>query len=460
MRHRSEKRVNKRTSSRTVDQNVNAVVSLRAASAALTVKRSDPLPEHLMERICDRQNLNTAFKLVKSNRGSPGIDGMTIEQAHSWISANKDSLIKSLLDGSYEPQSVRGVKIPKPGGGARELGIPTVIDRVVQQAILQIIQPLFDPHFSPSSFGFRPGRSAHQAVQQAHGFVKLGYVYVVDIDLEKFFDRVNHDMLMARVARQIGDKRLLRILRRFLEAGMMSDGVLVTRHEGTPQGGPLSPLLSNILLDDLDRELERRGHQFCRYADDCNVYVKSRTAAERVLTSITTWIERKLKLKVNREKSAAAYCGKRKFLGYTIQAHLLSVASSSWDRLRQKLLRLTRRHTPISMADRVKALNQLSRGWINYFKYASCKTKLANLDEWLRRRLRAVKLRELKRVYPRVCFARSRGVSEQEAWRTFLSGKRLWRLSATKASHLAMNHSWFNEIGWQAFSQLYKQVKC
>jgi len=256
----------------------------------------------LMEEVCQRENLNRAYRRVQANKGAPGVDGMTVGELGVWVKEHKESLMASLLDGSYQPQPVRGVEIPKPGGGIRQLGIPTVVDRLVQQAILQVLDPLLDPTFSASSYGFRPGRSAHDALAAAREYVAEGRVIVVDLDLEKFFDRVNHDMLMARLARPVADKRLLRIVRRFLNAGMMQGGVCVARHEGTPQGGPLSPLLANLLLDDLDKELERRGHRFCRYADDCNIYMQSRRAGERVLASVAQFLEGKLKLRVNRAK--------------------------------------------------------------------------------------------------------------------------------------------------------------
>jgi len=384
---------------------------------------------------------------------------MTVEQLSEWIASNKPIVINSLLKGSYRPQPVRRVEIPKPDGGVRMLGIPTAIDRLVQQAILQIMQPIFDPHFSPSSFGFRPGRSAHDALLQAKQFAGEGCNYVVDIDLEKFFDRVSHDLLMARVAKRIGDKRLLRIVRRFLETGIMVEGVVTDRHEGTPQGGPLSPLLSNILLDDLDKELERRGHRFCRYADDCNVYVRSQAAAERTLNSLCAWIERKLKLKVNRSKSAAALSTKRKFLGYRIHGKDLLVAKPSWERLTRKLINLTRRRGGLPLSQRVAQINQLVRGWLSYFRLAPCKIRLSRLDEWLRRRLRCIKLWELKRTYTRVRYIVSLGVQERVAWMTFKSGKGIWRLSNTPASNMAMNRTWFDSLGLLQFTQVYEMVK-
>ena len=276
------------------------------------------MTQYLMEEVCQRANLNQAFKRVKDNKGAPGIDGMRVEDLRDWLSTHKDELTASLLDGTYQPQPVKGVEIPKPDGGMRQLGIPTVCDRLVQQAILQVLTPILDPLFSDSSFGFRPGRGAHDALQQAQRYVEDGRIVVVDMDLEKFFDRVNHDILMARLARHVKDKRLLRITRAFLNAGIMQNGVCIARCEGTPQGGPLSPLLANLLLDDLDKELERRGHSFCRYADDCNIYVHSLKAGERVMESITRFLGKRLKLRVNEKKSAVDYVSKRKFLGYRL----------------------------------------------------------------------------------------------------------------------------------------------
>lgn len=271
-----------------------------------------------MEEVCDHVNLNAAYKRVKANKGGPGVDGMTVHDLYDWLTAHRNELISSLLDGIYQPQPVKGVDIPKPGGGTRRLGIPTVVDRFVQQSILQILTPILDPLFSEFSYGFRPGRSAHDALRQAQEYVNDERVFVVDMDLEKFFDRVNHDILMARLARHVKDKRLLRIVRAFLNAGIMQNGVCQSREEGTPQGGPLSPLLANLLLDDMDKELERRGHRFCRYADDCNIYVHSQKAGERVLESMTAFLAKRLKLRVNSAKSAVDYVHNRKFLGYRI----------------------------------------------------------------------------------------------------------------------------------------------
>jgi len=286
------------------------------ASSARNERRA--LTTMLMEQVCARDNLNRAYKRVKANRGAAGVDGMSIDDLLSWLKLHGEGFTASLLDGTYQPQPVRGVEIPKPGGGMRQLGIPTVVDRMVQQAILQVLEPILDPTFSESSYGFRSGRGAHDALRKAQEYVKEGRGIVVDIDLEQFFDRVNHDILMARLSRHVADKRLLRIVGRFLRAGLMQEGVCVRREEGTPQGGPLSPLLANLLLDDLDKELERRGHSFCRYADDCNIYVRSKRAGERVMETVTRFLERVLRLRVNPVKSAVAPVHQRKFLGYRL----------------------------------------------------------------------------------------------------------------------------------------------
>lgn len=459
MQQRSEKSQVSEKLNLSSGSDVNASGTGVAVSVALVTNETDPLPSNLMERVCESSNLNIAFKRVKSNKGSAGVDGMTIDQLSPWIQTNKTEFIKSLLDGSYFPRPVRKVEIPKPGGGSRMLGIPTVVDRLVQQAILQVLQPIFEKEFSVSSFGFRPKRSAHDAIKQAHEYVKSGRKYVVDIDLEKFFDRVNHDMLMVRVAKRVGDKRMLRIIRRFLEAGIMSEGVVVNRDEGTPQGGPLSPLLSNIMLNDLDKELESRGHMFCRYADDCNIYVKSKAAAERCLTSITGWIERRLKLKVNREKSAAAYSGRRKFLGHRIERHRLSVSEQSLSRLKGKLRRMTRRRQAKPLSTCIEELNQVIRGWVYYYRMCSCKQHLGTLDEWLRHRLRSMKLHQLKRAYPRVKFLESLGIKPKDAWHTCKSGKGIWRLSNTPASNMGMSKMWFVQQEMLSFSEVYAKVK-
>ena len=333
------------------------------------------LTECLMERICESSNLNQAYKRVKANKGAAGIDGMTVDDLFVWIAKHKESLIELLLSGTYQPGPVRGVEIPKPGKnkGVRVLGIPCVIDRLVQQAILQVLEPLFDSTFSGSSYGFRPGRSAHQALIKAREYVQGGYDIVVDIDVEKFFDRVNHDMLMSRLSKRINDKRLLKIIRRFLEAGMMKQGVCIERLEGLSQGGPLSPLMSNLVLDELDKELERRGHKFCRYADDCNIYVRSLRAGERVLQSVKEFLAKHLKLKVNESKSACAHVEERQFLGYRLLGEgKIVIADHSLERVKDKVRCITRRNRGVSLERVISDLNKTLRGWGNYVRQESC----------------------------------------------------------------------------------------
>ncbi len=406
------------------------------------------LTQDLMERICELSNLRSAYRQVVSNRGAAGVDRMTVDELHHWASKNIESLRQSLLNGSYQPQDIRGVAIPKPSGGTRTLGIPTVVDRLVQQAVLQILQPLCDPYFSDHSYGFRPKRSAHQALEKAKSYVVEGFSYVVDMDLEKFFDRVNHDILMDRLSKRFSDKRLLSLIRRFLTAGMMEGGVTTSRREaGMPQGSPLSPLLSNILLDELDKELEARGHRFARFADDCNIYVRSQSAAERVLGSLEKWLWKRLRLKVNREKSAAAPVSKRKFLGYKITGRQLRIAPESIVRFKGKVRELTARRRPRSIEERVGKLNQLLVGWFNYFRLGASQSAMLALDKWIRRRIRAVKLHQLKRSFPRVAFLKQRGVDANTAWMTMKSGKGCWRLANSPAVNWAMNVQWFDDLG-------------
>jgi RNA-directed DNA polymerase len=406
------------------------------------------LTQMLMEEVASSANLNQAYRRVKANKGAAGVDAMSITELLPWIRENRERLIASLLDGSYQPNTVRGVEIPKPGGGKRQLGIPTVVDRLVQQAILQVLEPILDPTFSSSSFGFRPGRSAHQALAQAQTYVADGREIVVDIDLEKFFDRVNHDILMARLARRIGDKRLLRIVRRFLEAGMMQAGVCIARQEGTPQGGPLSPLLANLLLDDLDKELERRGHCFCRYADDCNVYVRSQASGERVMASIVAFLEGKLRLKVNRAKSAVAPVSERSFLGHRLlSGGRLGLAPKSLDRIKERLRRITRRNRGIALERMIAEVNSLVTGWVTYFRHAACNSTLRELDTWLRRKLRCVRLKQCKRAKPIADFLAKCGVPARRAWPMALSGKGWWRRSGSPPANEAMTLQWFARLG-------------
>ena len=406
------------------------------------------LSENLMEKICARENLNRAYKRVLKNKGAQGVDGQTVYELGAWLKAHKDEVIERLLTGKYNPQKVRGVEIPKPNGGKRQLGIPTVVDRFVQQAIVQILEPILDPTFSESSYGFRPNRNAHQALKKAQEYVREGRTIVVDIDLEKFFDRVNHDVLMSRLEKRIKDKRLLKIVRKFLEAGIMQNGVIVERKEGMPQGGNLSPLLSNLLLDELDKELESRGHKFCRYADDCNVYVKSRKAGERVMSSIKLFLSKKLRLKVNETKSKVAPPGECKFLGYTITDEgKLTIAKESVKRLKDKVRQQTRRNLGRSLEEVVSKLNEQLRGWIGYFKLTEYPSQLKGLDGWIRRKLRCYKLKQKKRNYTIAKYLIELGVKACNAWKTAKSEKGWWRLSKSPALHQALNNTWFEQLG-------------
>ena len=361
----------------------------------------------LIEQVVQRENLLAAYQRVQSNGGAPGIDGMSVDELDDFCRRHWPRIREQLLSGTYVPQPVRKVEIPKPDGkGVRTLGIPTVLDRLIQQALLQVLTPIFDPGFSDASFGFRPGRSTHQAVLRARQHMAAGHRWVVDMDLEKFFDRVNHDILMSRIARKVKDKRVLVLIRRYLQAGIMDEGIVSPRTEGTPQGGPLSPLLSNILLDELDKELERRGHRFVRYADDCNVYVRSRKAGERVLASLERFLSERLRLKVNRAKSAVARPWERKFLGYSVTVHRqpkLKVSPQSVQRLKAKLRPILRAGRGRSLARVCKELGVVLRGWVAYFKLSEVKASFEALDEWLRRKLRCIIWRQWKRR--RTCFA-------------------------------------------------------
>ena len=401
-----------------------------------------------MEQICERANMNLAYRKVKANKGAAGVDGISIERLPTYIREHKEEFLVELLDGSYQPELVRGVQIPKPDGSKRQLGIPTVLDRVIQQAILQILEPIYEPKFSNSSYGFRPNRSAQMALRQAREYLRDGYKYVVDMDLEKFFDRVNHDILMERLSRNISDKRLLRIIRRYLEAGLLQNGIFEERKLGMPQGGNLSPLLSNIMLDELDKELERRGHKFCRYADDCNIYVKSQEAGKRVLKSITEFLGIRLKLKVNETKSAVAHVTKRKFLGYSFRRDSeLKVSNQSLVKFKKRIRELTSRNRGRKLEHVIKELNQYLNGWISYFRLSANISVFNGLDSWIRRRLRCYRLKQRKRTYSVYKFLFELGVSVQNAWKLAKSSKGWWRLSLNPNIHTAMSNVWFDRSG-------------
>jgi RNA-directed DNA polymerase len=418
------------------------------------------LTEDLMYLICTQSNLRKAYKQVKHNDGSPGIDGMSIREFKEWYPAHEAELIYSLKQGTYRPAAVRGVEIDKPGGGKRMLGIPTVKDRFIQQAIYQVLNDLYDGGFSISSYGFREGRNAHQALRQASEYVREGNEIVVDIDLEQFFDKVNHDRLMYHLSQKIGDKTLLRLIRCYLQSGIMLGGLVSQRKEGTPQGSPLSPLLSNIVLDELDKELEKRGHKFCRYADDCNIYVRNQKSGERVMLSIGKFIEGKLKLKVNRAKSKVCACNQTKFLGYRLLSDgRLVVSPQNIDRLKDKIRTITQRNRGVSLEKIITQLNNMLRGWLNYFRYASMKELLIKMDGWIRRRLRCFRLKQCKRAYAIVKFLKSLGVKTKASWQIAVSGKGWWRLSGTPPLQQAMNNSWFEQLGLLNLSAHYALFK-
>jgi RNA-directed DNA polymerase len=420
----------------------------------VTARRDDfgPEIEQLLEAVVERENMWAALKQVERNSGAAGVDKMTVAQLRPYLREHWPGIKEELLAGEYQPQPVRKVEIPKPGGkGMRMLGIPTVVDRLIQQALQQVLSPLFEVNFSESSYGFRAGRSAQQAVLKAREYVREGRRWVVDIDLEKFFDRVNHDVLMSRLARRIKDKRVLRLVRRYLQAGMMEGGIATARREGTPQGGPMSPLLSNILLDELDKELERRGHKFCRYADDCNIYVRSRSAGERVMKSLTRFLERRLRLRVNAEKSAVARPWERKFLGYSLTWHResrLKVAASSVQRLKGKLREIFRRGRGRNLGKLIAdELTPLLRGWMNYFRLAEVKGIFEELDGWIRRRLRGAIWRQWKRPFTRAQRLRQRGLAEVQAWKSATNGRGPWWNAGASHMHAAFPKSYFDRCG-------------
>jgi len=425
---------------------------LGASSDTATRENSGAEAEQLLAAVVERKNMWLALKQVERNSGAAGVDNMTVAQLRGYLREHWLRIKAELLAGDYQPQLVLKVEIPKPGGkGMRMLGIPTVVDRLIQQALHQVLSPLFEPGFSESSYGFRPQRSAHQAVLKARQYAREGRRWVVDIDLEKFFDRVNHDLLMSRLARRIKDKRVLRLIRRYLQAGMMSNGLTTVRREGTPQGGPLSPLLSNILLDELDKELERRGHKFCRYADDCNVYVQSRSAGERVLKSLTTFLERRLRLKVNVEKSAVARPWERKFLGYSFTRHWearLKVATTSVQRLKEKLREIFRRGRGRNLRKVIEEeLTPLLRGWMSYFRLAEVKGIFEELDSWIRRKLRGLIWRKWKRPFTRAKNLMQRGLAKPQALKSAMNGRGPWWNAGAAHMHAAFPKSYFDRCG-------------
>ena len=415
--------------------------------------------ERMLENIAHRYNLELACQRVKSNKGAPGIDGMTVEELERWLDTHMAELREQLLNGSYQPQEVKGVSIPKPNGGRRQLGIPTAIDRLVQQAFVQELTPILDPQMSESSYGFRPNRSAHQALKAGSAYVEQGYKVAVDLDLEKFFDKVNHDILMSRLARRIKDKRVLYYIRQMLKAGMMdNEGIKQKREQGTPQGGPLSPLLANVLLDDLDRELESRRLYFCRYADDCMIFVRTMEAGERVLRSISQYIEEELKLKVNRQKSKVDKVWNCVYLGYIIGVGgMLRIAPASVKKLKEKVRLITRRTRPTPLREVIAELIPVIRGWTNYFRLAAINRLCQDLDEWTRRKLRCLRLKQCKHPKGIRRFLESIGC-KRKLWNGMVAmGTRWWRIACSQPANICMDNAWLRAEGYISFYQLLKR---
>lgn len=430
---------------------------------SLKKARTEICTKNLLERIVNAENMNKALKRVERNKGSHGIDGMQTDTLRSYLTENGKALVLEILEGRYKPKPVRKVEIPKPDGGKRGLGIPVVVDRVIQQAISQVLTEVFEPEFSEHSYGFRPNKSAHQALKQAEIYINSGYKVVVDMDLEKFFDRVNHDKLMHLISRKVTDKRVLKLIRGYLTAGVMTNGICVKSKEGTPQGGPLSPLLSNIMLNELDKMLEERGHKFCRYADDCNIYVKSRRAGLRVMETVRKFLENELRLKVNEEKSAVASPVKRKFLGYSFYSrngkYRLRVHPKSLNRLKDKIREVTNRNVSMNFETRLKKLIEKTRGWVNYFKLANMSNVLIEIDKWVRRRLRACIWKTWKKIRTRFSSLARLGIERNKAWEYANTRKGYWRISNSPILNCAITNERLVKRGYVSMSTMYKKVK-
>jgi RNA-directed DNA polymerase len=448
MRQEDQSNLNSRTGAR--DEAPGTAAGESEARAAVTCFERPAVAGPWMEGVVERENLKKALARVKRNKGAAGVDGMTVDELPAYLREHWLTIRAQLLDGSYKPQPVRRVEIPKASGGLRPLGIPTVLDRFIQQAVLQLLQADWDRTFSETSFGFRPGRSAHQAVAKAQEYIASRHAVVVDMDLEKFFDRVNHDVLMGLVAKRVADKRLLKLIRGFLTAGVLEGGLVSPTEEGTPQGGPLSPLLSNLMLDVLDKELEKRGHRFVRYADDCNIYVRSRKAGERVLASIEKFLEKRLKLRINKAKSAVARPSVRKFLSFSFTRERKPrrrIAPQALARFKARVRQLTRRAAGRSLTQIVEKLSPYLKGWRGYFGFCQTPSVLRKLDEWIRRRLRAVVWTQWKRGPARFDELRRRGVGRELALKTAGNPRGPWRLSNSAALTMALSNIFFASLG-------------
>jgi RNA-directed DNA polymerase len=432
---------------------------LSRAQARTRTNTNDSKSNLLLERILERGNLFRALERVEKNKGAAGIDGLTLDELRSHLKGNWIEIKSKILDGTYKPLPVKQVEIPKASGGTRKLGIPSVIDRLIQQAMLQILSPIFDPGFSRFSFGFRPGRNAHQAIRQTHEYLKSGYSIVVDIDLENFFNEVNHDILMSRVARKVADKRVLKLIRAYLNSGIMVNGVIVLNEKGTPQGSPLSPLLSNILLDDLDKELERRGHRFCRYADDQNVYVKTKRAGLRVFESISRFLEDNLKLKVNLKKSAVGPAQRRKFLGYSFigkRFPRIRPANESQERFKEKVREITRGHRSQPIEERIQRLVSFTSGWMNYFRLVETERLIEDIDGWVRTRLRMCLFKQWRK--PRTAIRHLKQLDmKEEHLGPFLSGKKYWYKANMSYAKWTLNLQYWKGLGYIPLKEVWRK---
>lgn len=429
-------------------EDVNGAISTLTGQLGKETNQGRVFTGELIGIVCSADNLSRAYKQVKRNKGVSGIDNVPVGDFSDWFTKEGDELVDQILRGEYLPSSVKSVEIPKPNGGVRQLGIPTVKDRIIQQAISQVLTPIYEQVFSGHSYGFRPKRNAKQAIERASGYVREGCNVVVDMDMKSFFDEVNHDRLMHRLSKHIKDKQLLRLIRKYLQSGVMVGGLVHQRLKGTPQGSPLSPLLSNVVLDELDKELEKRGHYFVRYADDFSIFVRSQRAGERVKESVCSYLTSKLKLKVNEQKSQVCKSSETKFLGYTIlDSGMIVIANQSIERLKKKVRELTKRNRGVSFEAIVSELTPVLRGWLNYFHIAKCKSLLRTLDAWIRRKLRCYRLKQCKRAITLKRFLKSLGVPNWQSWILALSGKGWWRRSGCPQVHQAMNLKWFEELG-------------